>query len=91
MLAAHAPQFSRSVLAGSSLKKITLLELEKADLTDNEVIIEKLKATRDKNYCRCLNRSMTGKIKGCHKVSMTLKTIGFSGILLLWNTVLVIG
>ena len=56
MLAAHAPQFSRSVLAGSSLKKITLLELEKADLTDNEVIIEKLKATRDKNYCRSLNR-----------------------------------
>ena len=56
MLAAHAPQFSRSVLAGPSLKKITLLELEEADLTDNEVIIEKLKATRDKNYCRCLNR-----------------------------------
>lgn len=56
MLAVHAPKFSRNILADPGLKKITLSELEEADLIDNEVIIEKLEATRDKNYCRCLTR-----------------------------------
>ena len=56
MFAVLAPEFSRSVFAGPALKKITLSELEEADLLHNEVIIEKLEATRDKNYCRCLNR-----------------------------------
>ena len=50
MLAAHVPEFSGSVLADPGLKKITLSELEEADLIDKEVIIEKLEATRDKNY-----------------------------------------
>ena len=49
MLAVHAPEFSRNVLAGPGFKRLTLSELEEADLIDNEVIIEKLEAIRDKN------------------------------------------
>lgn len=79
MLAVHAPEFSRNVLAGPGLKRLTLSELEEADPIDNEVIIEKPEATRDKNYVLQVPEPMTGKIKGCHKVSMTVKTIGFSG------------
>ena len=71
MLAVHAPEFSRNVLAGPDLKKITSFRVKgSGPHRQRSNIIERQELVPE---------PMTGKIKGCHKVSMTVKTIGFSG------------